>query len=162
MLVRGLEVARARELGLNLAELGSGDRHARPPTPFRLTDRMLADLAAIDGPFRLVVDSIDFFYEVLEPHDVTTVVRQIRHRCQTLGGQALLTVHSSRRESATSGSLGDLADLTLDLRAEPKGSRYHHTLAIEKVGHRPDLSKLWTAEFRDDGWGVKEPAREAR
>ncbi len=159
VLVRGLEVARARERGLTLAEVEGGDRHAHRPTPFRLTDRMLSDLAAIEGPFRLVVDSMDFFHEVLEPHDVTTVVRQIRHRCQTLGGQALLTVHVPRREGGLAGSLADLADLTLDLRAEAKGTHYQHTLAVEKVGHRPDLARLWTAEFRDGGWGVKEPSR---
>jgi KaiC/GvpD/RAD55 family RecA-like ATPase len=159
VLVRGLEVARARERGLTLAELESGDRHAHPPTAFRLTDRLLSDLAGFDGPFRLIVDSLDFFHEVLAPHDVTTVVRQIRHRCQTLGGQALLAVHVPRREGGLGGSLGDLADLTLDLRAEPKGAHYQHILSVEKVGHRPDLARVWAAEFRDGGWGVKEPAR---
>ncbi len=162
VLVRGLDIAQARERGLTLPDLTRAGPRAPRPTSFRLTDRMLADLAGIDAPFRLVVDSIDFFFEVLDPREVTTVVRQVRHRCQTLGGQALLTVHSSRRETATGGFLGDLADVTLDLRAEAKGSKYRHILSVEKVGHRPDLARVWAAEFREGGWGVKEPPREGR
>ncbi len=100
---------------------------------------MLSDLAGMDSPFRLILDSVDFFFEVLEPHDVTTVARQIRHRCQTIGGQALLTIHSVQHDRAVYGLLQDLADLVFDLRADVHGARYAHTLFTEKVGNRPDL-----------------------
>ena len=155
VLVRGLDVARAREVGLSLSDVVGSRPSARSLGSFSLTNRMLSDLAAIDSPFRLVVDSVDFFFEVLEPHDVTTVARQIRHRCQTIGGQALLTAHSLLRGEAVFGLLQDLADVVFELRAEPNGDHYDHVLSLEKVANRPDLSHIWRAVMGETGWTVE-------
>lgn len=156
VLVHGLEVARAREVGLSVDQLFEGPPRGRPGPSFSLTNRMLSDLAGIDSPFRLVVDSVDFFLEVLTPQDVTTVARQIRHRCQTIGGQALLTAHSIAHDRSVFGLLEDLADLVLDLRAEPNGGRYDHTLHLEKVANRPDLTRIYRAEVGETGWTLEE------
>jgi len=158
VLVRGLEVARVRERGLSLEELRREEPQDQARMSFSLTDRMLADLATIDAPFRMVVDSVDFFFEVLEPGDVITVARQIRHRCQTIGGQALIAVHSASQERPTTTRLEDLADLVVTLRAEPRGDRHAHTLSVEKVGHRPDLTRIFQAELSEHGWQVRPPA----
>ena len=155
VLVRGLEVARAREVGLSLDQLVRAQPTGRTFPPFSLTNRMLSDLSGMDSPFRLVIDSVDFFFEVLEPHDVTTVARQIRHRCQTIGGQALITVHSIAHDRATFGLLHDLADLVLELRAEPRQSTYEHTLYIEKVANHADLTHIWRAVMGENGWHVE-------
>ena len=155
VLVRGLEVARAREVGLSLDQLVEAPPKTHTSS-FSLTNRMLSDLAGIDSPFRLVVDSVDFFFEVLQPHDVTTVARQIRHRCQTIGGQALLTVHSLAHERSIFGLLHDLADIVFELRAEANLDHYDHTLYVEKVANRPDLTHIWNAEMGEQGWHVSE------
>ncbi len=152
VLVRGLDVARARERGLTMDRLREEPSRDRTEASFSLTNRMLADLAEIDTPFRLVIDSIDFFFEVLEPREVTTVARQIRHRCQTIGGQALLTAHSIGHDRAVFGLLQDLADVSLDLHAEPSGDRYQHTLFVEKVGNRPDLARIVRLDVGEGGW----------
>ncbi|MGI0071193.1 MAG: RAD55 family ATPase [Thermoplasmata archaeon] len=152
VLVRGLEIARAREHGLSAEELVSRGARGIQAKSFSLTNRMLADLAGMDSPFRLVLDSVDFFFEVLEPRDVTTVARQIRHRCQTIGGQALLTIHSVAHDRAVYGLLQDLADLVFELRAEVVGDRYAHTLYTEKVGNRPDLSRVTPMHVSESGW----------
>jgi len=154
VLLRGLDIARAREQGLALEELVGAEPRDLAQKSFSLTTRMLSDLAGMDHPFRLVLDSVDFFFEVLEPHDVTTVARQIRHRCQTIGGQALLTIHSVAHDRAVYGLLQDLADLVFDLRAEPKGKRYTHTLYTEKVANRPELCRISPVHVSEDGWVV--------
>jgi KaiC/GvpD/RAD55 family RecA-like ATPase len=118
---------------------------------------MLADLAVMDTPFRLVLDSADFFFEVLQPNDVTTIVRQIKYRCQAVGGQALVTVHSRTRERPTISALEDLADLVFELRAEPRGARYEHTLFLEKVRNRPDLQRILRAVMSETGWRTEDP-----
>ncbi|MGA8543377.1 MAG: ATPase domain-containing protein [Thermoplasmata archaeon] len=152
VLVRGLDIARAREQGLSLDDLVGATPRDRTTTTFSLTNRMLSDLAGMDSPFRLILDSVDFFFEVLEPHDVTTVARQIRHRCQTIGGQALLTIHSVQHDRAVYGLLQDLADLVFDLRADVHGARYAHTLFTEKVGNRPDLCRISPVHVGESGW----------
>jgi len=156
VLVRGLEVAKAREGGISLSDLVDEGPQDRALTPFSLTNRMLSDLAKIDSPFRMVVDSVDFFLEVMEPQELTTVARQIRHRCQTIGGHALLTAHSVAHERSVFGLLQDLADLVIDLKAEPRLDHFAHTLSIEKVANRPDLTHIWNAQLGENGWHVEE------
>jgi len=154
VLVRGLEIAKAREGGVSLDELVSSRPQDRALTPFSLTNRMLSDLANIDTPFRMVVDSVDFFLEVMEPHELTTVARQIRHRCQTIGGHALITAHSIAHDRSVFGLLQDLADLVFELKAEPRLDHYEHTLSVEKVANRPDLTRIWNAQLGESGWQV--------
>jgi KaiC/GvpD/RAD55 family RecA-like ATPase len=155
VLVRGLEIAKAREGGIALDDLVDVRPQDRVLTPFSLTNRMLSDLANIDSPFRMVVDSVDFFLEVMEPHELTTVARQIRHRCQTIGGHALITAHSITHERAVFGLLQDLADVVFDLSSEPRHDHYEHTLSVQKVGNRPDLTHIWNAEIGESGWHVE-------
>jgi len=162
VLVRGLEIARAREGGVSLNELVDSRPQDRALTPFSLTNRMLSDLAAIDSPFRMVVDSVDFFLEVMEPHELTTVARQIRHRCQTIGGHALITAHSIAHDRSVFGLLQDLADLVFELKAEPRTDHYEHTLSIEKVANRPDLTRIWGASLGESGWQVVDRASGSR
>ncbi len=154
VLVRGLEVATAREKGLTLEQLRREPPAGGVGSAFSLTSRMLSDLAAIDTPFRLVLDSVDFFFEVLSPNEVTTVARQIRYRCQTIGGQAMLAVHSRAHDARVLGALEDLADIVVDIRAVPKGRRYEHGLQIEKVRNRPDLQRIFRAVVSEQGWQV--------
>ncbi len=154
VLVRGLEIAQAREGGLRLDQITVDHPKDRVASRFSLTSRMLSDLAAIDTPFRLVLDSVDFFFEVLQASEVTTVARQIRYRCQTVGGQALLAMHSRGHDRAFTGALEDLADVVFDLKAEPKGSRYETTLYVEKVRNRPDLQRIARATIGAGGWTI--------
>jgi len=162
VLVRGLEVAKAREGGISVSDLVGSQQRDRALTPFSLTNRMLSDLAKIDSPFRMVVDSVDFFLEVMEPHELTTVARQIRHRCQTIGGHALLTAHSVAHDRSVYSLLQDLADLVFELKAEPRVDHYEHTLSVEKVANRPDLTHIWAAQLGETGWQVQDRAPPAR
>ncbi len=152
VLYHGLDIARAREKGLALDELVAARNEAAPPKSFSLTNRLLSDLAEMDHPFRMVLDSVDFFLEILEPHDVTTVARQIRHRCRTIGGQALMTAHSIGHDRAMYGLLHDLADLVFELKSEPRGERFEHELLVEKVANRPDLSRMKPIHVGASGW----------
>jgi KaiC/GvpD/RAD55 family RecA-like ATPase len=152
VLVRGLDVARVRERGLSLEDLAADPKPNRAPGPYRLADRMLSDLAGIDAPFRLVIDSIDFFFEVLGPKDVMKVAREVRHCCRSVGGQALLAVHAARHDASVGSLLTDLADLVLEVRAEPRGDKFAHSLLVEKVGYRPDLSRVVPMRLAEGGW----------
>ena len=162
VLIRGLEIAKAREGGVSLDDLVDSRPQDRALTPFSLTNRMLSDLASIDTPFRMVVDSVDFFLEVMEPHDLTTVARQIRHRCQTIGGHALITAHSIAHDRSVFGLLQDISDLVFELKAEPRVDHYDHALSVEKVGNRPDLTRIWAAQLGEAGWQVGERTAPSR
>ena len=141
VLDRELEVSRARERGLRYADLATGSTGAVPPPLVRPSARVLTDLSALDSPFRLVIDSLDFILEVVPEGEVLAVARQIRRRAQSLGGQALLVLQSDVHDRRVTGLLEDLADLLLELRSAEAGGQFQPTLTVRKVRNHPELTR---------------------
>ncbi|HXQ95084.1 MAG TPA: ATPase domain-containing protein [Thermoplasmata archaeon] len=154
VLVHSLEISQLRERGLKLADLDGSHGKPAASSTYNITSRLLADLAALDGRFRLVLDSLDFFFEVLETNDVMTVVRQIRHRAQELGGQALLVVQGEFHERRVSGMLEDMADLVVELSARPRGESYEHSIAVRKIRNHPERTRVLPAKLTERGLTV--------
>jgi KaiC/GvpD/RAD55 family RecA-like ATPase len=138
VLARSLDVSRARERGLTIADLKSASQDPVAVPAFNLSSRLLGDLAQIDAPFRLILDSLDFLLEILEPPDVINVARQVTYRTQSLGGQALLLIHSNTHAQRTVGLLEDMADIVVELRSQPKGKGTLHALVLHKLRNHPD------------------------
>jgi KaiC/GvpD/RAD55 family RecA-like ATPase len=151
VLLRGLDISKARERGVHLADLSADGTLGPDQSGYNLTNRLLADLAGLDGRFRLVLDSLDFFLEVQPVAEVMTLVRQIRHRAATLGGQALLLLHGETHERRVSGLLEDMADLIVELTARPVGATYAHTLAVRKLRNHPERTRIIPARMTDRG-----------
>lgn len=151
VLRRDLEVSRTREQGLTYRDVERAPPHAVSRRTFNLQNRLLSDLAAIDTPFRLVLDSLDFFLEVLEPAEVMMVARQIRHLAQARGGEAFLVLQTEIHERRTTGLLEDMADLVIELRAEPRPDSYEHVLAIRKVRNHPEKTRIAITRATDHG-----------
>jgi len=150
VLRRDLEVSRNRDRGLTLKDL-----QAEPPTAprrsYNITGRVLSDLAALEQPFRMVIDSLDFFLEIVEPGEAMTMVRQIRHRVQALGGEVLLLVQAESHARRTIGLLEDLADLVVELRAEARVDSFAHLLAVKKVRNHPERTSIRVARMSAHG-----------
>jgi len=151
VLRRDLEVSKMREQGLTLKDLLDAPASPLHRRTFNLESRLLADLSTIEEPFRLVLDSLDFFLEVLTPAQVTSVARQVRHLAQQFKGQALLTLQSDVTERRTQGLLEDLADLIVELKAEPGVDSYDHVFDIRKVRNHPDKTRIGTARATPRG-----------
>jgi KaiC/GvpD/RAD55 family RecA-like ATPase len=160
VLSRDLEVSRIRDRGLTYSDLKDGGAGISGPRTYDLTNRLLAEFAAIDSPFRLVLDSIDFLLERMEPTAVISLARQIRHRAQTLGGQAMLVVQEGIHDRRTTGLLEDMADLVLESGAERQGGHYEHVLAVRKVRNHPERTRIVTVEVTSAGLALRDDGAE--
>ena len=138
VLRRDLEISRTRDHGLRLDDLRESSPTPVRRRPYNLENRLLADLASIDRPFRLVLDSVDFLLEVLTASEVMVVARQIRHLCQQYHGQSMLVLQSNVHERRVQGTLEEMADLLFDLGAEQTTQGTEHVLSIRKVVNHPD------------------------
>ena len=138
VLRRDLEVSRLRERGLSFKDLTDTSVAPARRRTYNLTNRVLSDLAALDAPFRLVLDSVDFFLEVLDPGEVLTMIRQVRHRVQSLGGEALFLLQSDVHDRRTTGLVEDLADLVVELRTDSRREPVEHLFTVRKVRNHPE------------------------
>lgn len=141
VLDRDLDVWRARERGLRYAEIVAPSRTAEPTAIPRPTARVLSDLSALDSRFRLILDSLDFLFEVVSEQDLLAVVRQIRRRAQALGGQAMLVIQAGVHDRRSTGLLEDLSDVLLELHAVEQGTSFQPTLTIRKVRNHPEITR---------------------
>jgi KaiC/GvpD/RAD55 family RecA-like ATPase len=155
VLVRHLEVSRIREKGLKLADLTTAPSSVAEPRPYSLPSRILSDLSELDQPFRLVLDSLDFLLEVLDLPEVLSVSRQIRHRAQQLGGQALLVVHGEIHERRVAGLLEDMADVVVELETRPDGARFEHRIVVRKVRNHPEMRRTCVLRMTEGGLKVE-------
>lgn len=149
-----LEVSRLRERGLRLEDIRNARRSDVPDAPYSLVGRFLNDLASLDSPFRLVLDSLDFLLELLEVSEVVTLVRQIRSRTQLLGGKALVTVQQASLDSRANAMLEDVADLGITLRSDPNGVAFEHTMEVRKLRNHPERTQIRRLTIDDTGFHV--------
>jgi KaiC/GvpD/RAD55 family RecA-like ATPase len=152
-----LEVSRIRERGLQLADLKSAVPSGGPRAAYNLTSRILADLAGLDRPFRLVLDSLDFLLEVLDLPEVMTIARQTRHRAQSFGAPALLVLHGEVHERRASGLLEGLADVVLEVMPDPSGVGTDHSLRVRKVRNHPELKRTVALRVTPTGFELRSP-----
>ncbi|MCI4353491.1 MAG: RAD55 family ATPase [Thermoplasmata archaeon] len=149
-----MEVSRLRERGLRLEDLRNARRPEVPLAPYSLVGRFLNDLALLDSPFRLVLDSLDFLLELLEVPDVVNLVRQIRSRTQLVGGKAMVTVQQASLDNRSSAMLEDVADLGITLRSEPNGATFDHTLEVRKLRNHPEQTQIRKLLINDSGFHI--------
>ena len=154
VLARQLEVSRTREQGLTAKQLLSEGGLAPLQRPFSLTSRILADIAKLETPFRLVVDSIDFLIEILGAAEVVTLARQIRRRAQALGGQSMLVLHPGIHDAHTTGLLEEIADVVVELNVVPDAKRGSTEILVQKLRLHPERNRRFVAEMTDNGMRV--------
>ncbi len=142
VLSRNLEVSRFREMGISPEDISQFTMKGIEGRRVNFVTRMINDIATLDKPFRLVVDSLDFFLEQAEPSDVISMVRQIRYRAQRVGGRALMTLTPEVHDNRVTGTLGTIADVLLNLEVEERATKFHYAIAIEKVRNHPESTGL--------------------
>ena len=143
VLKRDIEVSRTRERGITYRDLVGAANMPVQRRTFNLENRLLADLAAIEGPFRLVLDSLDLFLELAEPAQVARVARHIRRLAQEYGGQALLVLQEEHAGATARSLLEELADLVVELKTDTAVDPPMIRVAVRKIGDRPDRTGRW-------------------
>ena len=155
VLDRELEVSRARDRGIKYVDLVGVESAGIPSQPPKPTARILSDLAALDAPFRIVVDTLDVLLEVLPANEVVSLARQIRRRCLSLGGQALLALQMDVHDKRVLGLMEDLSDLILELRSVEVGDAFRPDLTVRKVRNHPEQTRRLRLTETTGGFSVE-------
>ncbi|MCI4335248.1 MAG: hypothetical protein L3K04_06475 [Thermoplasmata archaeon] len=153
---RELETAQARERGLSLAELAPGPARTEIGSPGGVSQKLLADLSQLSGPFRFVLDSSDFLFEVLDPLESTKLVRQIRNRALELSGEALVLLNPSVVDGRHRAFLEGIADIVLRLEASEHLASPQRRLLLEKLRNHPERCGSFGTEPSPGGFRPSE------
>ncbi|MCU0860366.1 MAG: RAD55 family ATPase [Thermoplasmata archaeon] len=152
VLAKKLEVSRFRQEGITLSDIRR----------FREQDTMKEEnfltflsyeISKLNPPFRVVINSLDFFLENYDSAEVLMAMRTIKAHTQHSESVTLMTMLKGVHESRIQSSVEDLADVIVEMDREKVGHEFKKYLIIQKVRNRPAMVGIIPCTF--DSTGIK-------
>jgi len=152
VLAKKLEVSRFRQEGITLGDI----RRFREQDTMReenFLTFLAYEISKLTPPFRVVINSLDFFLENYDSPEVLMAMRTIKAHTQHSESVTLMTMLKGVHDSRIQSSIEDLADVILELDREKEGHEFKKYIVIQKVRNRPAMVGILPAAF--DSSGIK-------
>jgi len=152
VLAKKLEVSRFRQEGITLGDIRRfRDKDVAKEENF-LTF-LAYEISKLTPPFRVVINSLDFYLENYDSPEVLMAMRTIKAHTQHSESVTLMTMLKGVHDSRIQSSLEDLADVILELQHEKQGSEFKKSIIVQKVRNRPAMVGIIPTTF--DKTGIK-------
>jgi len=152
VLAKKLEVSRFRQEGITLGDIRRfRDEDSAKEENF-LTF-LSYEISKLAPPFRVVINSLDFFLENYESPEVLMAMRTIKAHTQHSESVTLMTMLKGVHDSRIQSSIEDLADVILELEHDKQGSEFKKFIIVQKVRNRPVMVGIIPTTF--DKTGIK-------
>jgi len=139
VLARRLDASRYREEGVTIQDLQKLRAvAAATKREVNFLTTLAYETSQLRPPFRLVVDSLDFFLESYAPIDVLSSLRTIKMHTQRAGGLALLTMLSGVHDPRVQSGVEEIVDCIFELERVREGEAFKRYLVIRKVRNHPE------------------------
>jgi len=152
VLAKKLEVSRARQEGLStkdLSKLRMKMKQERPEINF-LTS-LTYEVSKLRPPFRVVIDSLDFFLEYYQHADVLSALRTIKAHTQHEGGVALITMLTNVYDTRTQSGVEEIVDCIVELERIREGDSFKRYLIVRKVRNHPENTGIYAYTITKEG-----------
>jgi KaiC/GvpD/RAD55 family RecA-like ATPase len=138
VLAKKLDISRFRQEGVTLGDIRKfKDEDSMKEENF-LTF-LAYEISKLDPPFRVVINSLDFFLENYESSEVLMAMRTIKAHTQHSESVTLMTMLKGVHESRIQSSIEDLADVILELDREKVGHEFKKFMMVDKVRNKPAM-----------------------
>ncbi len=150
VLERELIISKYREEGIPVNEIFSPARKKKEKEVNFLT-MITYEISKLKPPFRIVIDSLDFFLNNYERTKVISALRTIKAHAQYYGGVVLVTMMKDVYDTHTQSGIEQLADviLEMDMLKTPKGFLHH--IVIKKVRNHPEKTGIFKYQISENG-----------
>jgi KaiC/GvpD/RAD55 family RecA-like ATPase len=150
VLAKKLEVSRFRQEGISLGDIRRfRDEDSAKEENF-LTF-LAYEISKLAPPFRVVINSLDFFLENYESPEVLMAMRTIKAHTQHSESVTLMTMLKGVHDSRIQSSIEDLADVILELEHAKQGSEFKKFIIVQKVRNRPVMVGIIPTTFDKTG-----------
>ncbi len=152
VLSKELEISRYRQEGITMKDIMA---HTKEKVEDRGGTNFLTALtyetSRLEPPFRVVVDSLDFFLEYYDHVDVLSSLRTIKGHTQHQGGVALLTLLTGVYATRTQSSIEEIVDCSIELQRERIENTFKNYLVIRKVRNHPEMTGIHEYKITKEG-----------
>ncbi len=156
VLAKHLEISKYRQEGLKMSDIIG--YKAKPGTAHFAVNFLTSftyEISKLEPPFRIILDSLDFFLEYYEPGDVLSAIRTIKAHTQHHGGIALITMLKDVFGTRIESGVEDIVDVIIEMERLREGSSYKRNLLIRKVKNHPEKTQVLGCIIDKNGISAK-------
>ena len=156
VLAKNLEVSKYRQEGLKMRDILQFNMNQIDQTmDVNFLTTLTHSKSKLKPPFRIVLDSLDFFLEYYEEGDVLSAMRTIKAHTQLNEGIALVTMLKGVFSNRIESGVQDIVDVTIELERLREGSEFKRNILIRKVRNHPEKTKILSCVIDDKGISAK-------
>jgi KaiC/GvpD/RAD55 family RecA-like ATPase len=150
VLAKKLEVSRFRQEGITLGDIRRFREQDSMKEENFLTF-LAYEISKLNPPFRVVINSLDFFLENYDSAEVLMAMRTIKAHTQHSESVTLMTMLKGVHDSRIQSSIEDLSDVILELDREKVGHESKKYMIVQKVRNRPAMVGIIPCMFDKSG-----------
>lgn len=151
ILSKELNISRYRQEGIKLSDVVDFKTSGGIRRDVNFLTMLSYEVVKTKPPFRIVIDSLDFFLEHYDEQKVLSTLLTLRAHAQHYESVVLVTmlkdVYPKRIQSVVEG----IVDVILDLETSLIEGSIVHSLLISKVRNHPDKVGAYDFEMTDHG-----------
>jgi len=152
--VKEQETARLKRDGLSVAQLLEmatvKDYHV---DKVDFLEDLSFEITSLQPPFRIVVDSLDFYLEHYSMDEVLSVVRTIKAHTHYNQGISLITMVSGMHGKNVENAIDAIVDVVIEMYVKQVASEFENQLIVRKVRNYPDKTAVMTYTI-DENKGI--------
>ena len=112
-----MQASRFKQEGLSVSELRNIGQYGSTSDQINFVADMTYEISKLRSPFRVVVDSLDFFMQYYNPIEVLSAMRTIKEYAQANGGTVMYTISEGSHETRIHSKLKQFVTLSFNLKS---------------------------------------------
>lgn len=138
VLAKELESARLKQEGLSVSEITRLTGYGAERETINFLNAVVYEMSKLKPPFRIILDSIDFFFEHYPHEDVLSAIRKIRAHTQYNKGVSLITLMKGAWDRELESSVEATVDMIVELETVRLASEFENRMLLKKVKNHPE------------------------
>ena len=159
VLVRELMANRYKQEGLSAREITKFRGMAIERERVNFLNETVYEISRMKPPFRVVIDSLDFFLTHYDVNEVLAAIQTIKAHVQYNKGLALFTITSEAFERKTQMSIEAISDMVFEMEVTKMASTFENHLLVKKVRNYPEKAAILIYAITELGITPEEASR---
>jgi KaiC/GvpD/RAD55 family RecA-like ATPase len=154
VLARKLEVSKYRYEGLTKEDIDTLIHAEEIEREENFLSNLTYEVSKLEPPFRLIIDSLDFFLEQHPHHDVISALRMIKAHVQHSESVAFFTLQKDVYEKRTYSGIEGVVDCIIELDTWVEKAEFKRFILVKKLRNHPERTGVFPFTIGERGISI--------
>lgn len=155
VIVKEIESHKLRHEGISMRDLTNAPDIYTHSNVTNYLSKLTYEISKLKSPYRVVVDSLDFFFEQYQSENVLKTIRRIKNYVHHDKGVVLFTLHRGILPESVQNRLEGIIDCVIDLKVRIEDSSMKKIMFIKKLRNYPHKTKILYYKITEKGIEIK-------